>query len=204
MNPHLWLSFALAALAIGIVPGPGVMSIVGYAIRAGRPTALASVAGLSAGSFIAMTLSMAGVGALLAASATAFHMLKWAGALYLIVLGVTTILRGGRSPIASSTAPAATPRAAFLNNLAVGILHPKTIVFFVAFAPQFIRPGASYAHQALILILTFGVIVACTDTLYALLAASASHWFVRPGVARWSDRASGGILIAAGVVTGVE
>jgi threonine/homoserine/homoserine lactone efflux protein len=55
-----------------------------------------------------------------------------------------------------------------------------------------------------ILILTFGVIVACTDTLYALVAASASHWFIRPGVARWSDRASGGILIAAGVVTGVE
>ncbi len=177
------------------------MSIVGYALGSGRRTALASVAGMAVGNLVAMSLSMAGVGALLAASAFAFAVLKWAGALYLIVLGAFAIARS-RGPL-SNTAPRTLvrPRVAFASNVALGTFHPKTIVFFVAFAPQFVSPNDSYAVQAAVLVATFGTVVGCTDTLYALAAAGASRILTRPGAERWTRRAGGGVLIFAGLAT---
>jgi threonine/homoserine/homoserine lactone efflux protein len=187
---------------MGLTPGPGVTSIVGYALSSGRRTALASVAGMALGNLVAMSVSLAGAGALLAASATAFTALKWAGALYLIALGALAIARSRRG-LATETPAAApiSPRTAFLSNVAVGTFHPKTIVFFVAFAPQFIRPDMNYAPQAAILIATFGLVVGATDTLYALAASRAARLLKRPGAALWSRRAGGGVLIAAGVAT---
>jgi threonine/homoserine/homoserine lactone efflux protein len=197
-----WLAFALACAAMGLIPGPGVTSIVGYALSSGRRTALASVAGMALGNMVAMSVSLAGAGALLAASAVAFTVLKWAGALYLIGLGVLAILRS-RQGLGGEAAPATpiTPRTAFLSNVAVGTFHPKTIVFFVAFAPQFIRPDVNYALQASLLIGTFTLVVGTTDTLYALAAARASHLLKSPRAILWSRRAGGGVLIAAGVAT---
>jgi threonine/homoserine/homoserine lactone efflux protein len=202
MNLHVWLGFAIASLVMGLIPGPGVMSIVGYAVGSGRQTALASVAGMAFGNIVAMSLSLAGVGALLAASALAFSILKWAGALYLIGLGILTIFRN-RPAVeqALTTTVPISPRAAFLSNVALGTFHPKTIVFFVAFAPQFISAAGSYAQQSLILIATFGLVVGCTDASYALIASRASHLLKRPRAALWSKRAGGGVLIAAGIAT---
>jgi threonine/homoserine/homoserine lactone efflux protein len=201
MDWHVWLGFAAASALIGLVPGPGVLSIVGYAIGSGRRVALASVAGIALGNAVAMTLSLLGVGALLAASAVAFSVVKWAGALYLAGLGAVTILRSGRVAGDGSLRPALSARAAFLSNVAVGTFHPKTIVFFVAFAPQFIRPEAGYAGQAALLIATFVGVVALSDTIYALLASRASAWLRRPRTALWSRRAGGGVLIASGIAT---
>ena len=201
MSPHLWISFALACLVMGLIPGPGVMSIVGYAVGSGRRTALASVAGMAVGNIVAMSLSLAGVGALLAASALAFAILKWAGALYLIGFGLVTIVRSRSQPDDAAPLKVVSPRAAFTGNVAVGTFHPKTIVFFVAFAPQFILAGGDYTRQAVILVLTFGVVVGCTDTIYALVAAKASRLIRRSGAGRWARRASGGVLIAAGLAT---
>jgi threonine/homoserine/homoserine lactone efflux protein len=202
VHPATWLAFALACAAMGLIPGPGVTSIVGYALSSGRRTALASVAGMALGNVLAMSVSLAGAGALLAASALAFSVLKWAGALYLIGLGVLTIARSRRD-LGATAAPLApiSPRTALLSNVAVGTFHPKTIVFFVAFAPQFIRPDVNYALQAAILIATFAVVVGTTDTLYALAASRASRLLKSPGAALWSRRAGGGVLIAAGLAT---
>jgi threonine/homoserine/homoserine lactone efflux protein len=202
MHLSTWLAFALACAAMGLIPGPGVTSIVGYALSSGRRTALASVAGMALGNILAMSVSLAGAGALLAASALAFAVLKWAGALYLIGLGVLAIARSrrGLGVEAAALAPIS-PRTAFLSNVAVGTFHPKTIVFFVAFAPQFIRPDVNYALQAGILIATFGVVVGATDTLYALAASRASHLLKSRAATLWSRRAGGGVLIAAGVAT---
>lgn len=201
MDLNLWLGFVLASLVMGLIPGPGVTSIVGYALGSGRKTALASVAGMTVGNAVAITLSLAGVGAVLAASARAFTVLKWAGALYLIGLGLFTLwrTRGGAASVAAS--PPITPRAAFLGNVMVGTFHPKTIVFFVAFAPQFISAKGDYATQAATLVLTFCAVVGSTDTLYALAAAHAAQWLRRPKTALWSKRAGGGVLIAAGLAT---
>ncbi|HEY0435477.1 MAG TPA: LysE family translocator, partial [Phenylobacterium sp.] len=198
MHLATWLAFALAAFLMGVTPGPGVTSIVGYALSSGRRTALASVAGMALGNALAMSLSLAGVGAVLAASALAFAVLKWAGALYLIGLGVLAIARARRGLDAAPGPKPISPRAAFLGNLAVGTFHPKTIVFFVAFAPQFIRPDAGYLGQAAILVATFTGLAAATDTAYALAAARAGRWLTRPAAMVWARRTGGGVLIAAG------
>src|SRR3954452_10232095 len=87
MHLATWLAFTLAAAVMGLIPGPGVTSIVGYALSSGRRTALASVAGIAIGNTVCMSVSLAGAGAVLAASALAFTALKWAGAIYLIGLG---------------------------------------------------------------------------------------------------------------------
>ncbi|RYC29034.1 LysE family translocator [Lichenibacterium minor] len=201
MSPHTLLAFALASALLGLVPGPGVLSIVGYAVASGRRVALASVAGMMAGNALAMTLSLVGVGALLDASALAFAVVKWTGALYLVGLGIVTLLR---SRAAADATGAAAPRpvgarAAFLGNVLVGTFHPKTIVFFVAFAPQFIRADAPYAPQAALLVATFCGVVGCTDTLYALGAARAARLLRGPRAALWTRRAGGGALVASGL-----
>ena len=92
-------------------------------------------------------------------------------------------------------------RAAFAGNVAIGVLHPKTIVFFVAFVPQFINPDGSYVGQAALLVATFTCVVAGTDAIYALAAARASRLLRGPQAALWSKRAGGGVLVASGVAT---
>lgn len=201
MTFSVWSAFAAASFVMGLIPGPGVTAIVGYALGSGRKTALASVAGMTIGNAIAMTLSLAGVGALLAASALAFSVLKWAGALYLIGLGIYTISKSGQASSATDSANVITPRTAFLGNVAVGVFHPKTIVFYVSFVPQFISANDSYTLQAGVLTATFCLIVAATDSVYALAASSASSLLSRAKVATWSKRASGSVLICAGVAT---
>lgn len=202
MHPAAWLAFVLAALIMGLTPGPGVTTIVGYALSSGRRTALAAVLGLAVGNTVCMSVSMAGAGAVLAASATAFMILKWAGALYLIALGVLALVRSRRGRVAEipAAAPIA-PRTALLSSFALGVFHPKTIVFFAAFVPQFISPDAPYALQAAMLIATYTVVVGATDTAYALGASRAAHLLKSPGATLWTRRAGGGVLIAAGLAT---
>ncbi|THD74268.1 MAG: LysE family translocator [Phenylobacterium sp.] len=203
MDWRVWLGFAATSAAVGLIPGPGVTSIVGYALSSGRRTALASVAGASVGAAISMSLSLAGAGAILAASALAFSVLKWAGALYLVGLGLVTIWKSRAAPEAADQAPRPVirPRTAFWSTVAVGSLNPKTIVFFVAFAPQFISPRADYASQAAILVATFIAVVFTTDSGYALAASHASQLLRTSKALIWMKRAGGGALIAAGVAT---
>ncbi len=201
MSFSIWLAFAAASFAIGVIPGPGVTAIVGYALGSGRRTALASVAGIALGNAVAMTLSLMGAGALLAASAWGFTALKAAGAAYLVGLGLYTLLKAERGGRNAAKLDAVSPRAAFWGNFGVGVLHPKTIVFYVAFVPQFIDPHAGYAAQAALLTATFCGIVAASDTGWALAASSARAWLSRPRAALWAKRASGATLIAAGVAT---
>jgi threonine/homoserine/homoserine lactone efflux protein len=194
-----WIAFAAASFVIGVIPGPGVTMIVGYALAAGRRAALSAVAGAAAGNFTAMSLSLAGVGAVLAASALAFTVLKWAGAAYLIALGLFTIGKTlGKAP--ASEAPLK-PRMTFVGAFAVTALNPKTIVFFVAFAPQFMSASAPYLPQAAILVTTFVLLVAATDAAYAWLASSFAPALKSPRVRRWAERAGGGALVGAGLAT---
>jgi threonine/homoserine/homoserine lactone efflux protein len=201
MEWRTWLAFVGVSALMGLAPGPGVTSIVGYAIGSGRRTALAAAAGLAVGNAVAITLSLAGVGALLAASAIAFSVLKWIGAAYLLALGVLTLLKARRAGGSAVSRPATRPRTAFAGAVTLGMFHPKTIVFYVAFVPQFISPHSPYAPQATLLAVSFCATVFGTDAGYALAASAASRWLRRPGVAGWAERASGGVLIAAGLAT---
>lgn len=201
MNLHLWAAFAAASFIMGVVPGPSVASIVGFAFSSGRRVALASVAGMAVGNATAISVSLAGAGAVLASSALAFTVLKWAGAFYLVAIGIITIVKSGKADDARILARPISARTAFLTNIAVGAFHPKTILFFMAFPSQFISPAGSYLPQAAILIVTFTAIAAANGTLYALMASQASGLVRGSRFRRWTQRAGGGVLVTAGVAT---
>lgn len=199
MDFQLWLAFAIASLVIAVIPGPGVVSIVGFAISSGRRVALASVVGMAIGNAVAVSLSLAGAAAILATSALAFTVLKWVGAAYLIAIGMIAIVKSGKPDLPANASSGVSPKAAFLTNVVVGTLHPKTILFFVAFSAQFIRPDLPYLMQAAALVLTFTLVAAVTDTLYALSASRAARLLRSDQARRLSQRAGGGVLVTAGV-----
>ncbi|WP_294242642.1 LysE family translocator [uncultured Sphingomonas sp.] len=201
MRPDLWFAFVAATLVIGLIPGPGVAAILGYAIGSGRRTAFASVGGLMLGNLAASTASLLGMGAVLAASSFLFGLLKWAGAAYLIAVGILGLWRARHADAVAIRPRLIPPRAAFLGNLGVGTFHLKTILFLAAFAPQFIDPHRPYWSQAGILVATFVLVLAMTDGCYAWAASSAGGLLRSPRAQTWAQRAGGGALIFAGLAT---
>ena len=141
MEFEVWAAFVAASAVLLIIPGPTVLLVVSYALGRGWRVAAPVAVGVALGDFTAMSLSMLGVGALLASSAALFTLLKWAGAAYLIWLGVKLWRAGG-----TLEASARTDTVPALRMLAhawlVTTLNPKSIVFFVAFLPQFLDPAA--------------------------------------------------------------
>lgn len=195
MSWELWAGFALASAVAVAIPGPVVIFVLGRAAAGGWRAAMPTVAGVVLGDAVAMSLSLLGLGALLAASATAFTVLKWAGAAYLVWLGIKL----WRAPV---EAPAALPATrAFRDAFIVTVLNPKSIGFFVAFIPQFLRPDAAFAPQALVLLVTFVAIGGVNVMLYAALAARLREQVRRPVVRAWFNRAGGTALIGAGLAT---
>ncbi len=196
-----WLAFAAASAVLLAIPGPTITLVVSYALGQGRRSATATVAGVALGDFTAMTASMLGLGAILAASALLFTVLKWVGAAYLVYLGIKL----WRAPVGDGSGPAGTLETAgrrmFLHAYAVTALNPKSIVFFIAFLPQFLNPGAPVLAQVVIFEVTFLVLATLNAMSYALLAAAARRTIRRPGVQRAVNRVGGGFLIGAGVLT---
>ena len=195
MSLELWLGFALASAIAVAIPGPVVIFVLGRAATGGWRAAMPTVAGVVLGDALALSATLLGLGAVLAASALAFSVVKWAGAAYLVYLGVKL----WRAPV---EAPAALPAArAFRDAFIVTVLNPKSIGFFVAFIPQFLDPGRAYAPQAMVVLATFVAIGAVNVMLYAALAARLGDSVRRPGVRAWFNRAGGGALRAAGLAT---
>lgn len=195
-----WLAFLAASLLIAILPGPGVANIVGYAVNSGRKTAFAAIAGAVTGNLIAILLSLGGMGTLLEASPRLYKVVEVAGASYLVVLGLIGIFRSRSIQTMDEVDRAAIhPRAAFVGSIAVSALNPKTLVFFVAFVPQFIATDRSYVVQSLILAATFASLVAITDALYALLALRVADKIHSPRIAVWVRRAGGLVLVCTGI-----
>ncbi len=201
MDWTLWAGFVVASLIVGLLPGPGVTSIVGYALTAGMRTALASVFGATVGNATAMAFSLIGVGVLIEQYPAAFSVLKWVGAAYLVGLGLYSIVtaRAAREDdSAVKTIPAA---AAFWGTFAVTALNPKTIIFFVAFTPQFMSPALGYWTQAGVLLVTFCIVVTLSDGFYAVAASWVANFLRGPKVHLWSQRVGGAVLMAAGIAT---
>ena len=200
MTLDAWLAFLLATMVMLAIPGPTILLVIGQSLGAGRRHALPLVAGVALGDLTAMTLSLAGLGALLAASATAFTLLKWAGAAYLVHLGV----RLWRAPVSAQAAPPLRAKAAFQQAYVVTALNPKGIAFFVAFVPQFISASAPFLAQAVVLIASFVTLAALNALLYALLAGQLSSVVRRPAVRRGFNRAGGGVLVGAGLTLALK
>jgi threonine/homoserine/homoserine lactone efflux protein len=200
MTPETWIAFAAASSILLIIPGPTILLVVSYALGQGWRTALPMSVGVALGDFTAMTLSMLGIGALLAASATVFTALKWAGAAYLVYLGVK-LFRAGDALSAEPRTDAASSAKMVAHAWLVTALNPKSITFFVAFLPQFLDRQGDFWTQMLIFEATFLVLAFANAFGYALAASRARDLVRDPRAIRMFNRAGGTLLVGAGVAT---
>jgi threonine/homoserine/homoserine lactone efflux protein len=201
--PSLGL-FMLAALVLLVVPGPAVLYIVTRSVSQGRRAGLASVLGIEAGSLVHSMAAAVGLSAILLASATAFTVVKYLGAAYLVYLGIRAFLTPDAAG-SSENAVVLSARQLFLKGFVVQILNPKTALFFYAFLPQFVDPsrGALMA-QTLMLGGIFVLMATCTDGLYALLGSGVGRLILqRPAFQRARRYVSGAIYVALGIAAAV-
>lgn len=193
--------FAVASAGLVAIPGPAILYIVTRGVVHGRRGALLSVAGVESGNFLAVLAAAIGLAALISSSAAAFTVVKYAGAAYLIWLGIRT-LREGAGALAERGAPQRSDRRLFWEGLTVGALNPKLALFLLAFLPQFIDPAAGPVWlQTLMLGSVFVACAAIGDSLMALAAAGAGGR-LRRRLANSGpfSRAAGVVYIGLGVV----
>jgi threonine/homoserine/homoserine lactone efflux protein len=197
-STSLWL-FCLAALALLAVPGPAVLYIVVQSAEQGRRVGLASVAGVHLGTLVHVAAATAGLSALIVASALAFSVVKYAGAAYLVYLGIRKLLE--REEEAEVELEPEALRRAFVRGVVVNVLNPKTALFFLAFLPQFVDPDRGAVWPQVAMLGTMFVLVAVlSDLTYALVSDAIAGRLRRTGrgakLRRWL---TGGIFVALGI-----
>ncbi|RKS06639.1 threonine/homoserine/homoserine lactone efflux protein [Nocardiopsis sp. Huas11] len=194
------LTFAAASVVLVVIPGPSVLFVVSRAIAHGRGTAVLSVLGNATGAFVLVLAAAFGVGALVAAFAPLFTVIKLAGAAYLVHLGVRTIRHRKELAASLGAAPTGPGSRAFWDGLVVGVTNPKTLVFFVAALPQFADPAlGTVPVQLVVLGLVFLVVAVVSDTAYGLLAGTVREWFLRrPRRMEVTGTVSGTLMIGLG------
>ena len=203
-SPEVFAAFAVASLALLVVPGPSVLYIVTRSVHQGRAAGLVSVLGIHTGSVVHVAAAALGISAILASSAIAFGAVKYAGAAYLIWLGLRT-LRGGGERSGDGVVRERSLRRIYAQGVIVNVLNPKTALFFLAFLPQFVDLSrGSVPVQVVILGVTFILLGFVSDGMYALLSARVSRILRTrsPGalLRRWIP---GCTLIGLGVVAAV-
>lgn len=201
MNFEIWIAFVLAATVILIIPGPTILLVISQAISHGRKAVIPIVAGVTLGDFTAMTLSLLGLGAVLAASSVLFSALKWIGAVYLIYLGIKLWRSNPEQRNISFSNSRTSNRSLFRGTFFVTALNPKSIAFFVAFLPQFVSSRSETFPQFLLLGSTFLFLATLNATLYAIFAGHLRDRLQNSKVRRWLNRGGGSALICAGFVT---
>ena len=201
MTLEIWIAFAVACTALLLIPGPTITIVVSYALGKGRSSGWATVPGAVLGDFTAMTLSLAGAGAILAASATLFTVLKLLGAAYLIWLGIQLWRADPSAEKISGDRQDATRRSMFWNCYVVTALNPKSIIFFIAFVPQFVNSSEPVMMQFVVLEATLLTLAGLTLAIWASLAGHLGTYLQRPGAVRVVNRVGGSFLIVAGLVT---
>ena len=200
--PHSLAVFVVAALALLLVPGPAVLYVVARSLQQGRRAGLASVLGIHVGTLVHIAAATIGLSALVVSSAVAFTVVKIAGAVYLVGLGLWTLL-SGRAEAEIALGGERNLRRAFAQGIVVNVLNPKTALFFLAFLPQFVDPDAAHpAVQIAFLGVLFALLGLVTDSLWALSAGTAG------GVLRRSRRllraqryVTGSVYVGLGVAT---
>src|SRR3954453_11630529 len=179
---HSLLAFLVASILFIQVPGPSLLFTIGRALSVGRQEALLSVLGNAAGLLVQIAFLAVGLGAVVAASAHAFTVLKLVGAAYVVYLGVQAIRHRGDARLAlddPDTAPRTRGWASVRTGLIVGVTNPKTIVFFAAFLPQFVDDSKPAAARRPLLGLVFAAMAVVSDSCWALASARAKKWFAR-------------------------
>jgi threonine/homoserine/homoserine lactone efflux protein len=197
MSLQVYLAFIAACIALALLPGPIVTLLIANGLRHGTRAALTNIAGVQLGLVIALTVVAVGLTSLMATMGYWFDWVRFAGAAYLVWLGVKLI----RSPVegVSADAPPPPPRGGFfLQGVVVALSNPKLLVFFGAFLPQFMDMSKDHVSQVAVLGVTFMVIAGLTDATYALLAGRARTFFSARRT-RLMSRVSGGFMIGGGV-----
>lgn len=198
------IAFVIASILFIQVPGPSLLFTIGRALTVGRRDALLSVIGNALGLVAQVLLIAVGLGAVVAASATAYSALKVVGAVYVVWLGIQAIRNRAEARQALEHTADARPERrgrSVWTGFIVGVTNPKTIVFFVAFMPQFTNEAAGHAGlQIAMLGVIFGALAVLSDTIWALAASKARDWFARKPKRLDALGAAGGtMMIGLGV-----
>lgn len=194
------IAFAVASVALLLIPGPAVIYVLNRSVSDGREVGLAAVAGLELGNFVHVIAATVGLSAILATSATAFNIVKLLGASYLIFVGIRTLLRHPQQIASDSTSVSL--RRSFTQGIIVNTLNPKVALFFLSYLPQFIDAdkGAAWS-QALVLGSTFVFIGCLTDGMYALTASALRGVLLKGRTLPFVQRyVAGTVFIALGIV----
>lgn len=197
MSLQVYLAFVAACIALALLPGPMVTLVVANGLRHGTRAALTNIAGAQLGLGIVIGIVAVGLTSLMATMGYWFDWVRFAGAAYLVWLGIKLI----RAPAEGVTAdsPPPPPRGGFfLQGLLVLLSNPKVLVFFGAFIPQFVDMQKDHFSQVMLLGFTFNVIAGITDALYALLAGRARHFFSARRT-RLMSRISGAFMVGGGL-----
>jgi threonine/homoserine/homoserine lactone efflux protein len=201
VSVEIWAAFVLAAGIVLIIPGPTIILVISQSIAHGRKAVLPLAAGVVVGDFTAMTLSLLGLGAILASSAALFSILKWIGAAYLIYLGVK-LWRTDPGKAELKLSQLTTSNSSHFNRaFIVTALNPKSIAFFVAFLPQFVRTQSHAFEQFVILGATFLVLAGVNAVLYGFFAGQLRDAMLNTGLRRLFNRCGGSALVGAGLLT---
>ena len=196
MPLELYFTFVLATAVLILMPGPNVALIVANSVAHGARYGLLTVAGTSSAMVVQLGLTILGMTTVLALLAEWFEWLRWIGVAYLVYLGV----QAWRAPPVDLTQARPQPRSTrtiFARGLLVSLTNPKTLLFYGAFLPQFVSPGADLTGQLILLSVTFLAIAVLLDSGWALLAARFRAALAVNG--RLRNRVTGGLLIGAGV-----
>ena len=203
MPLETWLAYTLVTTTFLLIPGPTIILVISYSLLRGRQAVIALVLGVGLGDLTAMSLSFLGVGVLLQTVAIAFYLIKWLGAAYLIWLGIKMWRSASEFTDLDKKTRSNAWREIFSSAYITTALNPKSIVFFLAFIPQFIEPELPFTTQAVILGATFFVLAIISVLGYAALAIFAGQQLHLPLIQRWTHRIGVGLLIGAGGMSAV-
>jgi len=198
MTLENWLAYTLVTATFLLIPGPTILMVISYSLIRGRKAVFALLLGVGLGDIVAMILSFIGVGLLLQTVAIAFQFLKWIGAAYLIWLGIRMCRSDSESMELSAKTDNKVWHAIMANAFVITALNPKSIVFFLAFLPQFINSKKPFITQSLILGSTFLVLAIISVLFYSLLASFTGQQMQLSLIHRWTNRIGGCLLIGAG------
>lgn len=192
-------AFAIAALLLAITPGPGIAYVVARTVAGGRPEGLASCLGTGLGGLVHVLASALGLSLVIAQSATAFTVLKYLGAAYLVYLGIRLLVRKEPHALAAPPMTAQGARRAFFEGIAVEVLNVKTALFFLAFLPQFVSPAQPVTLQLVVL----GAICVALNTIVDVVAVLLAERLLRSEAARRArarllSKVSGATMVALG------
>ncbi len=198
MTFSVWLGFLLASILIAITPGPGAVISMSTGMRHGYWAALTAILGLQAAILTHLLIVALGLGAVLAASETAFLVVKFLGAAYLVWLGIQK-WRAPAVPV-DANAPAIRRKGLFLQGVFVNLTNPKAIIFIAALVPQFVNPGLAQLPQYLVIATTLCLTDLIVMSGYALAAAHLGRWLHDPTAMCLQNRIFGGLFVSAGAL----